>query len=306
MHNSTTRASGALSVACGLIIPACFAASALATVPTGIVAHWNFDQVGAGIALESVAAANGALAGSSSMVNGGVSGGALQVSTAGNGYCTMGAFAGPTGFQACTVTAWVKTAPAAAGSMLAVSQHDTGSHNGFFLALNPSACYGTASKFWSYRSNSCGAEAIATTNVNDGAWHFVAMTFHQSTGHRVYVDAGPLESTAILTSVGANSAPFMVGGVRQNGSLISTFDGMIDDVQIYDRALTCKELKNLFQNPGTEITAPPSDLNGDGDVDGADLGLLLGAWGGADADLNRDGITDGADLGILLGDWGSC
>jgi len=48
------------------------------------------------------------------------------------------------------------------------------------------------------------------------------------------------------------------------------------------------------------------DLNGDGVVDGADLGALLGAWGSTDsaADLNADGVVDGADLGALLGAWG--
>lgn len=49
------------------------------------------------------------------------------------------------------------------------------------------------------------------------------------------------------------------------------------------------------------------DINDDGIVDGADLGLLLGAWGSADsaADLNDDGAVDGADLGLLLGAWSS-
>lgn len=50
------------------------------------------------------------------------------------------------------------------------------------------------------------------------------------------------------------------------------------------------------------------DLNCDGAVSGADLGLLLGAWGtpGTDvgADLNRDGLVTGSDLGLLLGEWG--
>lgn len=48
------------------------------------------------------------------------------------------------------------------------------------------------------------------------------------------------------------------------------------------------------------------DLNGDGRVDGADLAILLGAWGacsGCAADLNGDGIVNGADLAILLGGW---
>lgn len=52
-----------------------------------------------------------------------------------------------------------------------------------------------------------------------------------------------------------------------------------------------------------------ADFNGDGVVDGADLGFLLGYWG-ADylnpADLDGDCDVDGADLGILLGQWGLC
>jgi hypothetical protein len=48
------------------------------------------------------------------------------------------------------------------------------------------------------------------------------------------------------------------------------------------------------------------DLNGDGTVDGADLGAMLGSWGGSNnaADLNLDGSVGGADLGALLGGWG--
>jgi hypothetical protein len=47
------------------------------------------------------------------------------------------------------------------------------------------------------------------------------------------------------------------------------------------------------------------DLDGDGAVAGADLGLLLAAWGGGagPADINGDGVVDGADLGILLACW---
>jgi hypothetical protein len=55
--------------------------------------------------------------------------------------------------------------------------------------------------------------------------------------------------------------------------------------------------------------ACPADLNQDGAVNGADLGLLLGAWGacpGCAADLNADGVVNGADLGLLLGSWGPC
>lgn len=49
------------------------------------------------------------------------------------------------------------------------------------------------------------------------------------------------------------------------------------------------------------------DADHNGLVDGSDLGLLLGEFGGpGDSDFNGDGIVNGADLGLLLGNWGSC
>lgn len=49
-----------------------------------------------------------------------------------------------------------------------------------------------------------------------------------------------------------------------------------------------------------------ADRNGDNFIDGADLGIILGAWATAGGDINGDGYTDGADLSILLGAWGAC
>jgi hypothetical protein len=51
----------------------------------------------------------------------------------------------------------------------------------------------------------------------------------------------------------------------------------------------------------------PADLTGDGVVDGADLGLVLSAWGASPlGDITGDGITDGADLGAMLTAFGPC
>ena len=66
--------------------------------------------------------------------------------------------------------------------------------------------------------------------------------------------------------------------------------------------------------PTLEITiftpAPPcpADMNGDGIVDSADLGILLAYWGAKSTggDLNEDGVVDAADLGSLLASWGNC
>ena len=58
-----------------------------------------------------------------------------------------------------------------------------------------------------------------------------------------------------------------------------------------------------------EAPACPGDVDGDSDVDAADLSGLLIAWGSANgggADVNRDGQVTAADLSLLLVNWGAC
>ena len=69
----------------------------------------------------------------------------------------------------------------------------------------------------------------------------------------------------------------------------------------------------VIDGPAQPPASCLGDLNDDGSVNGADLGLLLGAWGecpfgtpGCLGDLNVDGVVNGADLGLLLGAWGPC
>jgi aminopeptidase N len=53
------------------------------------------------------------------------------------------------------------------------------------------------------------------------------------------------------------------------------------------------------------VITPPGDLDGDGDVDLADLGILLASFEVDDGgDLDGDGDTDLSDLGILLASFG--
>jgi formylglycine-generating enzyme required for sulfatase activity len=55
----------------------------------------------------------------------------------------------------------------------------------------------------------------------------------------------------------------------------------------------------------------PGDISGNGMVNGADLGLVLAAWGtdGSDepgSDINADGLVNGADLAFVIGAFGPC
>ena len=64
----------------------------------------------------------------------------------------------------------------------------------------------------------------------------------------------------------------------------------------------------------TECGSCVGDVNGDGQVNGFDLGLLLAAWTGNNdcasesclaADFNGDGQVNGFDMGLFLSAWGN-
>jgi hypothetical protein len=76
-----------------------------------------------------------------------------------------------------------------------------------------------------------------------------------------------------------------------------TSDGGADDETGF--AFGFYDLELSILHPGCV-----ADLDGDGDTDQADLGVLLGSFGvDAGGDLDGDGDTDQADLGVLLGDF---
>jgi len=66
-----------------------------------------------------------------------------------------------------------------------------------------------------------------------------------------------------------------------------------------------------FQEGATECC--PQDLDGDGDIDAADLAQVLGDWGSygpcppyQQTDFDSDCDVDAADLALILGAWGIC
>jgi len=62
---------------------------------------------------------------------------------------------------------------------------------------------------------------------------------------------------------------------------------------------------------GDEPSSCPGDFNDDGEVNGADFGAMLAAWGPCDEggcpyDLSDDNQVTGADVGLILSYWGVC
>ena len=75
--------------------------------------------------------------------------------------------------------------------------------------------------------------------------------------------------------------------------------------------ICCQSLGRIYKiipaSGETDCGPPPcpGDFNGDGSVNGTDVGFFLSQFGqpGGPADLNGDGLVDGADAGILFSCW---
>jgi len=129
---------------------------------------------------------------------------------------------------------------------------------------------------------------------------------------------GALTATPFVFDVGVQGS---LGEIAVEGNLLfaTDRDTILDGVRgVYSFTIAGDGsliqngplVDSLGINPNAIATWNPAapafgDLNGDGTIDGADLGALLAAWGasGGPADLNDDGTVDGADLGLLLGVW---
>jgi len=85
------------------------------------------------------------------------------------------------------------------------------------------------------------------------------------------------------------------------------FEGQIDEVWIFDRALTTDELNLLYTTNGKTGGALEGDLNGDGAVNSGDLDLVRGNWGTTHpaGDANGDGVVNSGDLDIVRANWGA-
>ena len=77
------------------------------------------------------------------------------------------------------------------------------------------------------------------------------------------------------------------------------------DIEYFcDIAAHCSSF-GMIGSVTVESGSIPGDFNGDGQVNGGDLGALLAAWGtnNPDFDLSGDGLINGGDLGIFLSLW---
>ena len=212
-----------------------------------------------------------------------------------------------------TYEAWVKLAGPISGATVYTDGYNGNSVSSLFIQNNVAA-------FVARDGNGNGATATGTTALNDGAWHHLAGV-RQGTTVRIYVD-GVQQNVATNAALGpvndfCNFA--FIGGVNTNVFCASNateafFKGLIDEVQVFRRALTPQEILNTYNadsagtcKPTNACTSPPSNLlvwlpgdNNGLDIQSGNVGALQNgatfAPGKVGQAFRLDGVDDRVEI----------
>jgi hypothetical protein len=168
-------------------------------------------------------------------------------------------YQGLLGNAARTVSAWIKTTKVPAnGTYAPTLVHWGGAGNGgrFTFRLNENASNGTVGGL---RVEVAGGYIVGTVSLTDGQWHHVAATFDPNDGPgvrsvKLYVDGVP----DVLSGQGADVAIATALGDRVTvgygpaGTLNRYFEGLMDNVAIYDVALSADRIAVLSGGGGND------------------------------------------------------
>ncbi|UYZ62047.1 golvesin C-terminal-like domain-containing protein [Hymenobacter weizhouensis] len=244
----------------------------------GALAYWPLD----GSAADASGSSSGTVVGAT--FEAGISGQALRFD--GNDYVNVpaGRAYSPDG----SISVWVKTTQTTAGRLVFNTQisPNEGTTDAMFLGLTdgkPQLFFGGAPSF-----DPRPFSLVGNRRVNDGQWHHVAATWALNPvegfrATRLYVDGalvvndddgtGPDADGSTLADPLAGSFDFS-RPIRLGASPTSAafFVGSLDDVSIYNRALTAAEVTALAARPATP--APVEYI-----VDNQDAGFgTTGTW----------------------------
>jgi hypothetical protein len=112
-----------------------------------------------------------------------------------------------------------------------------------------------------------------TGSVIGGGWHHLVGVV-DDTHIRIFVDGAELDSTTKTQTLETPSALYIGGVVAWN----DYFDGVIDDVRVYNYGLEADEVFDLYGNDWICASPPPMDFNYDCVVDVEDLAEFCLGW----------------------------
>lgn len=127
-------------------------------------------------------------------------------------------------------------------------------------------------------------DLVSTVSVNDGNWHHIAATCNNGF-KSLYVD-GVLQSTQIVgTPIVTNNDNVRIGSQIDGYSTLRAFHGDIDEVRIWNKALTASDITNTMncelQNTETGLVAYYKFNQGTDAADNTAITTLTDASGNA-------------------------
>ena len=231
----------------------------LAVVPTidvGVLAHWKLDEGSGTSALDSSGNGNTA-----SLMNGaawgsGRAGSGLLLDGV-NDYASVPHAAALDAFPL-SVSVWFKTSTHS-GLRGVVNKYAAASANGYQIFFNSGrlcAWYFKDASDYVYDGGGCGLKAGA---YNDDRWH-QALLVVDAAGGKLYVDAALKASRSWTGTAGATATTQDVhlGDYPGVAAASAYLPGAIDEVRIYNRALSAAEAVQLYGElpPLVDVTPP--------------------------------------------------
>lgn len=205
----------------------------------GLAAHYHFNEAsGSSIADTSGNGSNGAFGSPAPTWATGLIGSSLSFASTTDRATVTDSTALHFGNRSFSVAAWLKTTQTGTNKALVNKQIGTGS--GFALRM-------TNGKLFFQVDRGSSASKTGTSIINNGAWHFVVgVRDVESKLIRLYVD-GTADGTANDTVVGStDAAESLAFGARSDGT--HQYQGQIDEVRLYKRALTAAEIGELYND----------------------------------------------------------
>ncbi|MHC4159547.1 MAG: LamG-like jellyroll fold domain-containing protein, partial [Planctomycetota bacterium] len=253
------------------------------------IGWWKFDEGSGGTAYDSAGDNDGTITGAS-WTSGKIGSYALDFDGSGDYVAISNEpnfdFGSDTDF---TVCAWIKTT-ATTDRRRIVNKCESGHepYTGFSFYMDPPGIV----KF-RLKDNADVVIVETTTSVNDGFWHFVTGVADRDGNIKIYQNGSPedSDSLALVDNIN-NDIPVAIGrSMDYNGQY---FDGIIDDVRIYDRALSDTEIQQLFAEGLGGRAFNPNPTNGKTQVDpNVVLSWSPGAWA---SDVNGHDVYFGTNF----------
>jgi hypothetical protein len=219
---------------------------------TGLVGWWKYDEGSGLTAVDSGSAGkNGTLTNGAAFTSAGKYNGGLTLDGV-NDYVDMGDIDAMDGLTAITLSAWVKTSSAAEIHIIDKSVCTGVALSGSFELLMYNGLDGMA--IYPSSGSPSYAEADGTSYINDNTWHMITTTW-DGVSIKAYTDGVFQASVAeSFTSLVSNASSVQVGGKCNTGTSVYPFPGSLDDIRVYNRALSSTDIAALYAN--TSCTSP--------------------------------------------------